>query len=226
MFENLDSVSRAQAARYFRFILEAMRPLTLVEFSFLDEGNPNFALELKVRPLSPDEITYRYDTMERRLRSRCKGLLETSCPARSFRRYDTRTVNFFHRSVRDYLVDSMSAKDTNLVALDFHDFNAYVALSKASIVDLKSSVWRPSINDALGNLRNLRTLDEFLHDYVAAPTYYIHLAELSTGQSQQKLLETMNSALSKIMQRHKNWIDLFFRSNFTSRSIPHSWVLL
>jgi NACHT domain len=89
----------AQASRLFQTIRESLEFLCILGLSFAEDGL-ELALQAKVAPLSSDEVTFRVETMRRRLNSRCKGLLEVPSldvdgPAA--------TVQYLHRTVKDFL---------------------------------------------------------------------------------------------------------------------------
>lgn len=73
---NLDPFYLQQATQLFRFTLEAGEPLSVLTYSFLDEEDPDFALKREISPMSEQEESLRCETVERRLNSRCKGLIE------------------------------------------------------------------------------------------------------------------------------------------------------
>jgi hypothetical protein len=52
------------------------RGLLTIIFSYLDEGDLDFALKRKVKSISKEEEAAQCETIEQRLNSRCKGLLE------------------------------------------------------------------------------------------------------------------------------------------------------
>ena len=70
---SLDSFYLHQASQLFRLALEARKPLSVQTFSYLDEDDPDFALKRKIKSISEEEEAARYETIERRLNSRCKG---------------------------------------------------------------------------------------------------------------------------------------------------------
>lgn len=141
---SLDSFYLHQASQLFRLALEAQKPLSVLTFSYLDEDDPDFALKREIKPISHEEEAARCDTIERRLNSRCKGLLESrrrkSCD--EFSNSDgivaeqvSYEVDFLHRSVRDFL--STPTVRIKLVALDTPEFNANMTLTKAFMAQIK-----------------------------------------------------------------------------------------
>lgn len=92
-------------ARAFHVALATSRPMTLLNYWFLDveEEDPQFALKYEIRPLSEAEIQSRNLEMRKRLNGRCKGLLEVTELEGSdtVMRY---RVDFLHRTVKDFLI--------------------------------------------------------------------------------------------------------------------------
>ena len=141
---SLDSFYLHQASQLFRLALEAQKPLSVLTFSYLDEDDPDFALKREIKPISHEEEAARCDTIERRLNSRCKGLLESRrrqlCDEYSnsdgmVGEQISYEVDFLHRSVRDFL--STPTVRIKLVALDTPEFNANMTLTRAFVAQIK-----------------------------------------------------------------------------------------
>lgn len=141
---SLDAFYLHQASQLFRLALEAQKPLSVLTFSYLDEHDPKFALKREIKSISDEEAAARCEIIERRLNSRCKGLLESrrrqSCDeySNSEGMVGERTsyeVEFLHRSVRDFL--NTPTIRIKLVALDTPEFNANMTLTRAFVAQLK-----------------------------------------------------------------------------------------
>ncbi|OJD26635.1 hypothetical protein ACJ73_01986 [Blastomyces percursus] len=112
--------------------------LDLLTSSYLDESDPDFALKMEIKPMSKEEDVIRYEEIERRFNSRCKGLksrdglLGTNglpdeiCFSR---------VDFLHRTVRDFLCTPIVA--AQLVAADSPKFDIYMTLARAYLARIK-----------------------------------------------------------------------------------------
>lgn len=74
-------------------------PLCILGLSFAEDGL-ELALQAKVAPLSSEEVTFRIETMRRRLNSRCKGLLEV--PSLDVDG-TAATVQYLHGTVKGFL---------------------------------------------------------------------------------------------------------------------------
>ncbi|PGH08986.1 hypothetical protein GX51_01043 [Blastomyces parvus] len=145
MLSGLDKFYLKQASQLFRLALEAPKPLAVLTFSYLDESDPDFALKSEIKPMSKEEEVIRCEEIERRLNSRCKGLLESrrrrSCD--SYSNADgvvdevvSYEVDFLHRTVRDFL--GTPTVGVRLVALDTSEFDANMTLARAYVARIKS----------------------------------------------------------------------------------------
>ncbi|ORY04867.1 hypothetical protein BCR34DRAFT_591070 [Clohesyomyces aquaticus] len=113
IIESVDRVYRRQLAVTFRVALAAPNPMNLFAYWLLDEeeGWTRCALN-NGASCSVIEIIQSETTMSRRLYGRYKGLLEAvGTPG-------TKTVNFLHRTVRDYLMTGGSQPLLNFSDLD------------------------------------------------------------------------------------------------------------
>jgi hypothetical protein len=92
-----------QQAKMLLVACQTDQPLSLIGYSFLDEEGPDFALNCPVGPMAPEEVSRRYEYMERRVVARCKLLLEVVDRPSSENEKKKKYVIFLHRTVRDYL---------------------------------------------------------------------------------------------------------------------------
>ncbi|KAK3995265.1 hypothetical protein QBC44DRAFT_234235 [Cladorrhinum sp. PSN332] len=121
----LDSVPHRyhkHMALYFQVTLEALKPVSLLHYSFLDEyleSDDNFILlDGHVDVLGDPDLHARHTVMQRRLNARCKGLLLADgrdpdghllhdSEYDRYREYsywpDSWTAGFLHRTVHDFL---------------------------------------------------------------------------------------------------------------------------
>ncbi|KAE9368850.1 hypothetical protein N431DRAFT_65065 [Stipitochalara longipes BDJ] len=89
-------------AQMLQIACQTEQPLSLIGYSFLDEVDPDFALTCPAEPISAEEVSYRYECMEKRVVARCKLLLEVVERPDSHPHLP-KYVTFLHRTVRDYL---------------------------------------------------------------------------------------------------------------------------
>jgi hypothetical protein len=82
------------------------KSLNALTYSWLEDlGDPNFPFSLPVQGYSDEEIKKRHEDLRRQLDSLSKGLLEMTSTSYSDL-FFKRTVQFFHRTVRDYIQDN------------------------------------------------------------------------------------------------------------------------
>ncbi|KAF2791989.1 hypothetical protein K505DRAFT_376359 [Melanomma pulvis-pyrius CBS 109.77] len=104
MFNTIDPFYQSETAKYCQIALHARSPYRLRTYSLIDEENLESALSVHLRSIEwggPEALDKLRNT-QKRINARCHGLLET---------YDSsQVVDFFHRTVRDFLsLDDMRA---------------------------------------------------------------------------------------------------------------------
>lgn len=107
ILDNLDQ--KDHAAKYFRLLQTCSgRPDALI-FSFSDDigEDSEFSMKIPQNPLTSAQLQYRATELKERVNSRCRGLLSLSVePLDSVEvtsPFDVGTIQFCHRSVRDFL---------------------------------------------------------------------------------------------------------------------------
>ncbi|KAK8131924.1 hypothetical protein PG999_000097 [Apiospora kogelbergensis] len=118
ILSSVSSLYYRQMALYFRVALEAMQPLTLMHYYYLDQcfESRQSVFDAPVRPIDNHDIFVRHSTMRRRINARCKGLLEIHLIPSETRPYLAHQVTFLHRTVRDYLrTDEMTMYLENIL---------------------------------------------------------------------------------------------------------------
>jgi hypothetical protein len=107
ILDNLDPFYFEHAAQYFSLMGACQEPPSALLFSLADEDKPNFSLQLQATLWTDsDFLESRIDMMQRRLNSRCKGLMEIGRPpahgtTQSLLRNPT--VQYLHKTVKDYI---------------------------------------------------------------------------------------------------------------------------
>ncbi len=107
MIESIPALYRRQAVRTFVITMSAPGPLLLTLHSFLDciEDDPEFFLK-RTEKLGDTELLRLHERMRRQLEGRTKGLLEVVSGLASEHPYYRFTVDFLHRTVKDFLQSS------------------------------------------------------------------------------------------------------------------------
>ena len=179
MMMGIDPFYRRQATALFRLVLSTRRPLSLMTVSFLHEyqENPEMALSTPLMPVSEEAVLARLLSMKRRLNSRCKGLIEVY-PTRKGGLFVEQTVDFMHRTVRDFLLTRETERllDTfSTEAIDTPLFTLNALISQAKMLDIQN------LNDSDDFVR---LLDDIL--YCAAEI------ESSSGELPVKLMSDLD----------------------------------
>jgi hypothetical protein len=182
MIDSVEDIYQEQTAQTFQVALEAVEPLSLITYSYLDEDDPDCGIHAEIQPLTVEEVQSRQEDMRRRIDGRCKGLLEipryTSSPLHPFFRFK---VTFLHRTVRDFLLTRDMQK--MLTELIKHEFNAKASICKAFLAQMKSVPWTSRYEQT--------HLDLLLEDTL----YYARQIELQLELPQTRLLDEVAQVL-------------------------------
>ncbi|KAK1834932.1 hypothetical protein QBC39DRAFT_275959 [Podospora conica] len=166
ILDNIDPFYYEHACQYFQLLLANDGSAEALLLSFADEEK-GFSLSRPWARVSDEESTTRLETLERRLRSRSKGLLEMSPDGR---------VNFLHRTVRDFL-DRPSISARVATATRGTDFDAYLQLCSGFHCLIKANMKDGEIKPLLiscltcasrvttGKHQMIEILDSLDHDY-------------------------------------------------------------
>lgn len=154
ILKSLDPFYFQHAAQYFQIIRRSAEPPSLLSLSFADD-EPGYVQRINIHPLNSHDKMLRAHMMRRRINSRCKGLLEvasddSSPRSRAFSSNSflpftprieadwsaSRTVQYLHRTVKDYVESSNVWKD--IVAATQDDYSPSLALCMSSLAQLKT----------------------------------------------------------------------------------------
>ncbi|KAH7308643.1 hypothetical protein B0I35DRAFT_99228 [Stachybotrys elegans] len=205
---SLEETYRVQTARIFRVALAAPRPLSLLNYWYIDaeEDDPQIHLKLPVLALDAGELNARRDEMCKRLNGRCRGLLEVTRVPNADTPYEYR-VDFLHRTVKDFLrttkiqhelmrwsshglirADSQLEHHSRRQQMPTGPFDPYLTLCKSTLAEIRSAPVK------YGYLRGPGPMQDMVSDFFFAAQQY----ELSTGQSLTGLVEE----LDKVIRQH------------------------
>ncbi len=145
ILKSLDPFYLEHAAQLFKFIEESKDPPSLILLSYADEEDTESAITRPIEPASQEDFSLRADTMRRRLNSRCKGFLEVERKSNDPELSNEGTVQYLHRTVKDYLA-SEEVQKTLSAALK-PSFDPHLSMCAGSLAYLKSI-------DDLGFLRH------------------------------------------------------------------------
>jgi hypothetical protein len=155
MLNDVPTSYKSQAARIFQILRcnddyhkafgsfrKQERPLSAVRLSYA-EGKIEDVIDADVLPLSNEELKRREDTTERRLRSRCAGLLELRTRGKSHQgetnlveERDGKDVVYLHRTVGDFL-HRREAWDEVLGHTEGLDFHASLPVLRSLVMEVK-----------------------------------------------------------------------------------------
>ena len=186
IFLSVEDIYRADSAKLFYYAIASaeVAPLPIMALSFLDEEDPDYVFKLRSHPMTFEEVVERQETMTRRVDARTKGLLEvtnTSGIRQAHNRFFHCTVEFIHRTVRDFLLTRDMQK---LLAENAPSgFNPYPFLCEGYIAMVKTIP-----KDHNGNLVLRAFYPEFLSDPLPPLRRYMFHHTMNP-QDTQKLLD-------------------------------------
>jgi hypothetical protein len=159
--------------------VDELQPLPLFAFSLLEDerNDPDYAVKAAIAPIYEHQLRGRYCVWRSLIENRCSDLLVVSSDPHPL--YGSQTVDFLHRTVRDFLQDSYQPLlRANLKS----DFSSTVSLCRMFLVMLKSlpdvDFKDASINKVIG------LTDELL--------YYAHETEKIDISLSTPLLEVLD----------------------------------
>jgi NACHT domain/N-terminal domain on NACHT_NTPase and P-loop NTPases len=186
IFDGIDHVYREETAQIFLISVQAVQPLSVMAFSFLDKEkkNSDYALDAEICAFSESEIQSTYERMRKRLNAQCKDLLEVNEydeeGERTFLRYK---VDFLHRTVKDFL-EGQEMQDL-LKGRASVTFDARVSLCKIFLAQIKALPPR-AVHSALNSLFAL--VDELM--------FYAGEVEYHNKEPQVALLDELDRVVS------------------------------
>jgi hypothetical protein len=151
ILDNLDPFYLEHASQIFELVKVAHDRPSILCMSLADE-ELDLILKVRTEPFSVDKIKTKADVMMRRLNSRCKGLLEVASGldysgdvlykyinegSGERRPLPSTTVQYLHRTVKDFLENSKNWKWLLASRRDTYDPN--LALSKSFLAQLKGT---------------------------------------------------------------------------------------
>jgi len=186
IFDGIDHIYQEETAQIFLISVQAVRPLSVMAFSFLDKEKQNldYALDAEICAFSESEIRSTYERMRKRLNAQCKDLLEVNEydeeGERTFLRYK---VDFLHRTVKDFL-EGQEMQDLlkNRASMTF---DTRVSLCKIFLAQIKALPPR-AVDSALNSLFAL--VDELM--------FYAGEVEYHKKESQVALLDELDRVVS------------------------------
>ena len=208
MLMSLEDIYRVQVARNFQVALSSPRPLSLLNYWYIDseEGDPDYHDYLPAAGLNTDTVTEIQEDMRIRINGRSKGLLEVTPSAHSNPPFNL-VVDFLHRTVKDFLM----TKDAQEILKNWTaspgaakypeagEFNVFQSICLSTVAELKTApVWAcPRILCEV----------EYISELVSVVFISARRYEQATGKALYDLLEDMEKTIPK---RYKSagWTDI------------------
>lgn len=190
MLNNTDRIYYKQASRLFQIFRAAQQTspsrLTLLHLSWADEENQDWAEKSPMQPLQQEEISFRCEMMDARLKSVCAGLLESNTSRSSSRDPDSK-VMFLHRTVSDWI--TQNEVWTEILARTADDvFSPNLEMLKSRLLCLKSLEIAPR-----------EPLDMSI---VSDALTYAVLAEKDLNRAFPKLIDQIDNSASVQWRKH------------------------
>ena len=189
ILDSIEPFYREQTAQSFTYALEAVEPLSLLTYSFLDEENLKIVLASTDNLLTTDKIVIRKDDMQRRLNGRCKGLLEVVRPKKKFaNELPILRVDFLHRTVYDFLL----TKDIQNMIVEHlaADFDPKMRICKALFAELKFM-----------DRRQMGGFEWQARELLEDLAYYARGLEIEHGDSPTELMDEIGALVSEQADR-------------------------
>ena len=177
ILNQVEEIYRPSMARSFQEALQASEPMPLLAYSFLDEEDPDFAITLRLREVQKPDMRIRNQRMSRRINGRSKGLLEIH-RGWQWPEFWGDKVEFFHRTVRDFLLTTEMQDFLNRNS--DHSLNINRSLSRAYLCLIKTL---PSYGA------------ELLSPYAEKCMLLAHQAELETNTTDISMLDELENVI-------------------------------
>ena len=109
MLGNMSAQNRRQGSKLLQLVLRSSEthgdiPMTVLQFSFAEEDEYSTSRLHGYSELSSDEVEWRCEAIEGRMRSRCCGLIEVQSPPAPLKDYKAKKlVGFLHGTAVDFL---------------------------------------------------------------------------------------------------------------------------
>lgn len=137
MLSGIEKVYRPRAFMLLKIALNSPSGLTLMTCSFLDEPNQNFAFEVPLMSVPDDRIEQRLKETISRINVRCLGLLETKRLHTDGHLMCQYSVDFLHRTARDFLLDDpgILLEMKSVASFEAHRFVCEAVLAQMKMIN-------------------------------------------------------------------------------------------
>jgi hypothetical protein len=188
--------------------------LTLLDMSFADEDEPDYAIRAPLRPITSQESNARAELMRRRLNACTKGLLDAT--TREVQDISIVEVGLLHRTVKDYLQRPEVWK--NICAAAPRTFESSLRICNSHLMRLK--LRKPLTKDNNGLL-------EVCFDDAAAAMMHIDLCRTEHATIAAKLELTLDKTIASLVSSNHSFADIGsvpLPSNAVMSRLSISWL--
>ncbi|KAE8375567.1 hypothetical protein BDV26DRAFT_294952 [Aspergillus bertholletiae] len=184
IMERIDPFFRPDTARIFLIAVDSARPFPLYALKFLemDSKNENYALELQSEGITAGELSTVCRDWRPRLQTRCGDLLTIHTDNSEDVFYRT-TVDFIHRTARDFLRDNHHTMLQTFVPKGFNGKKTLCRMLLAMLKIYPMETFRQASNGLFS------LVDEVLY-------YASELELLNQGASQFPILDEIDDVMS------------------------------
>lgn len=134
ILKSLDPWHLQKASQYFQIVDASIVTLNLLDMSYADEDDPEYAANAPCGMIAAEQANARAELARRRINQCCRGLLETK--SKNTDELWRTVVEYLHRTVKDYLQQD-SVRHT-LSSKNEEGFNANHQLFNAILMRLKN----------------------------------------------------------------------------------------
>ncbi|KAE8441277.1 hypothetical protein EG329_005543 [Mollisiaceae sp. DMI_Dod_QoI] len=190
ILDTVETIYQEQTAQIFQMMVYASSQLSPLAFFYLEKEmeTPNSALEAPINPLSHSEVNGILERIRKNLNARCKDLIEVNLVLDTSANIHRHTVDFLHRTVRDFLM----TKDMQNMLSDMMPsvFDANKILCRVLLAEFKSCP-----------IDEYSTLDSMIQEIM----HHALEVEILTGQPEVDVLDEVGRVTStdiKIVKRN------------------------
>jgi hypothetical protein len=218
MLDGVDEMYRVQSSKYLQIMRQSIEvqrstPLSLLQIAFAEEDGPNSVPKKPSRMLSDTEVASRCDAAERRIISRCCGLIEVG--ERWVFKACNSTINFLHKSVLDFLQKPETWASVTVLTKDIgYDTNWTLASSCLSL--LRSFPFNDS------TAKEVCLIMHYLLRYCRDAETTSHRADLGFLREVSRLFRGNLDWISNPSDReHDSWVETFRFSYYLPSKLLH-----
>lgn len=190
IIERIKDRHKEEMAQIFLVTVHELQPLPLYAFTLLERErrNPGFTLDIPILATSDEVLTPYYPKWQARIQNRCSDLLvvdESPHPL-----FLTHVVDFFHRTVREFLRDCYHNELHKFLK---SPFNPLIALCQICLALLKSV--------HVNNFRNTESINQII-GITDELLYYAHEFEKTCSVEDEHTLVAIIDNLDVVNNHH------------------------